>query len=57
LRTRPRFPQVGDLVSHGGGRFLAFTTGLAIAAGTAALMAGLLPISKVRGFESRPCPA
>lgn len=45
---------VGDLVAHSSGDFLAFTTGLAIATGLAALIAGGLRLGFLAGFISEP---
>jgi sulfate permease, SulP family len=45
---------VGDLAAHSGGQFLAFTTGLAIATGLAALIAGGLRLGFLAGFISEP---
>jgi SulP family sulfate permease len=45
---------VGDLVAHSGGEFLAFTTGLAITTGAAALIAGLLRLGFLASFISEP---
>jgi sulfate permease, SulP family len=45
---------VGDLVSHDGGQFLAFTTGLAITTGAAALIAGVLRLGFLANFISEP---
>lgn len=45
---------VGDLVAHNSDQFLAFTTGLAIAAGAAALIAGLLRLGFLANFISEP---
>jgi high affinity sulfate transporter 1 len=45
---------VGDLVAHSDGQFLAFTTGLAIATGLAALIAGGLRLGFLAGFISEP---
>jgi high affinity sulfate transporter 1 len=45
---------VGDLAAHSGGQFLAFTTGLAITTGLAALLAGLLRLGFLAGFISEP---
>ena len=45
---------VGDLVAGGGDQFLAFTTGLAIATGAAALIAGVLRLGFLANFVSEP---
>ena len=46
---------VGDLVAQSGGdQFLAFTTGLAIATGAAALVAGILRLGFLANFISEP---
>src|ERR1700761_6757869 len=45
---------VGDLAAQSGGQFLAFTTGLAIATGVAALLAGILRLGFLAGFISEP---
>ncbi|MGN6588503.1 MAG: SulP family inorganic anion transporter [Solirubrobacterales bacterium] len=45
---------VGNLVAHNSDQFLAFTTGLAIAAGAAALIAGLLRLGFLANFISEP---
>lgn len=45
---------VGDLVAHSGGQFLAFTTGLAITTGIAALLAGILRLGFLASFISEP---
>jgi SulP family sulfate permease len=45
---------VGDLVAHSSGDFLAFTTGLAICTGLAALIAGGLRLGFLAGFISEP---
>lgn len=45
---------VGDLVAHSSGDFLAFTTGLAIATGLAALLAGILRLGFLASFISEP---
>ncbi|HKO39378.1 MAG TPA: SulP family inorganic anion transporter [Solirubrobacterales bacterium] len=45
---------VGDLVAGSGDQFLAFTTGLAIATGVAALIAGLLRLGFLANFISEP---
>jgi sulfate permease, SulP family len=45
---------VGDLVAHSSGDFLAFTTGLAITTGIAALAAGILRLGFLASFISEP---
>jgi high affinity sulfate transporter 1 len=45
---------VGELVAHDSGQFAAFTAGLAIAAGVAALLAGLLRLGFLANFISEP---
>jgi SulP family sulfate permease len=45
---------VGDLVTGSGDQFLAFTTGLAIATGAAALVAGILHLGFLANFISEP---
>jgi sulfate permease, SulP family len=45
---------VGGLVAHSSGDFLAFTTGLAIATGLAALIAGVLRLGFLASFISEP---
>jgi SulP family sulfate permease len=45
---------VGDLAAHSGGQFLAFTTGLAICTGLAAVIAGLLRLGFLANFISEP---
>jgi sulfate permease, SulP family len=45
---------VGDLVAHSSGDFLAFTTGLAICTGLAALIAGVLRLGFLASFISEP---
>jgi SulP family sulfate permease len=46
---------VGDLVAQGSGdQFLAFTTGLAIATGVAALLAGIMRLGFLSSFISEP---
>jgi SulP family sulfate permease len=45
---------VGDLVAGSGPEFLAFTTGLAIATGVAALLAGALRLGFLANFISEP---
>jgi sulfate permease, SulP family len=45
---------VGDLVGHSGGQFLAYTTGLALATGIAAALAGLLRLGFLASFISEP---
>ena len=45
---------VADLIPAGGGRFAAFTAGLALTAGIAALVAGLLRLGFLANFISQP---
>jgi sulfate permease, SulP family len=45
---------VGDLIPAGGGRFAAFTAGMAIVVGIVALVAGLLRLGFVANFISPP---